>query len=88
MGRRAAISLVLLLPAYVYAQIEASVSGRIVDAASGDPVPFASVTASVRADGSVVTGVIADESGRFVIRGLPEGAFEISARATAHEDGA
>ena len=84
-GATTALLLLLLLPAAARAQFEASVSGRVVDADSGDPIPFATVTANDATDDSTVTGVIADEAGRFVIRGLPQGNFGISAESASHE---
>jgi outer membrane receptor protein involved in Fe transport len=85
MYRRILAGLVLLLPCAVNAQISASVSGRAMDASSGEPVPFASVTASRQGEEGVVTGVVAEEDGRFVIRGLPEGRFLITADSVGHE---
>ena len=59
------------------AQTEATVSGHIVDSASRQSVPFAGVTIRLQADDSVLTGVLAGENGRFVIEGLPEGAYSV-----------
>lgn len=81
---RITLLLLLLVSPVALAQFEASVSGRVVDAASGEPISFASLTASYRRDGSVVTGVLADEDGHFLIAGLPEGSFTVSASSTAH----
>ena len=50
------------------AQIEATVNGQVVDAATGEPVPFASITTTNRDGGAVITGVLADEDGHFVIQ--------------------
>jgi outer membrane receptor protein involved in Fe transport len=57
------------------AQTEATVSGRMVDARTQMPLPFASVTVSSRATGAAVTGVLTDDDGRFVVAGLPEGQY-------------
>ncbi len=54
-----------------------TVAGRIVDAATGAAVPFATVT--VLRDGVAVGGELADDSGRFAIEGLERGSYVVSA---------
>jgi hypothetical protein len=67
------------------AQTDATVSGRIVDAATGEPVPFATIRvqfaegAEQAALDSTETGTIADEEGLFIVSGLPQGRFVFSA---------
>ena len=60
----------------VYAQGDVTVAGRIVDASTGAPVPFAAVT--VLRDGATVGGELADEAGRFVIEGLGRGSYVVT----------
>ncbi len=60
------------------AQLEATVSGQILDAQSGQPLANANVTVLDATDDSPVTGVIAEDDGRFVVSGLPEGRYLIT----------
>ena len=48
--------------------------GTIKDSADGAPVPFATA-ALLRADSTVVTGVMADTDGKFVLTKLAEGDY-------------
>jgi len=83
MSRFAILALSLLAPAAL-AQVEATVNGQVIDAATGEPVPFASITTTDRDGGAVVTGVLADEDGHFVISGLPEGSYTVAASSAGH----
>ncbi len=74
--RKAALSFLALVSGFAYAQDDVTVAGRILDAASGMPVPFATVT--VLRDGAAVGGELADEQGRFVIEGLERGSYTVS----------
>jgi outer membrane cobalamin receptor len=65
-----------LLAVAAHAQDDATVAGRVVGGGTGEPLPFATVT--VTRDGDVVTGAIADESGRFVVAGLPRGSYAVT----------
>jgi len=49
-------------------------SGTITDGADGSPVPFATA-ALLRADSTVVTGVMADVDGKFVLAKVAEGDY-------------
>ena len=73
---RYAAALVALVSGFAYAQDEVTVAGRVLDAATGEPVPFATVT--VLRDGAPVGGEIADEAGRFVLEGLERGSYTLS----------
>ena len=57
-------------------QDDVTVAGRALDAATGSPVQFATVT--VLRDGMPVGGELADEEGRFVIEGLERGSYTVS----------
>ena len=65
--------LLVLFCGSAYAQEDVTVAGRVVDGASGAPVPFATVT--VVRDGVAVGGELADDAGRFVIEGLERGNY-------------
>ncbi len=68
-------AIALVLPSVSLAQVDATVSGRVIDSATDAPLPFATVTVTNEADGATVTGVLTDEDGRFVVSGLPEGRY-------------
>ncbi|HSG64644.1 MAG TPA: TonB-dependent receptor, partial [Gammaproteobacteria bacterium] len=75
MQRLCSLALLLLAGAAAYAQIEATVSGRLIDAGTQQPLPFATVTVRTQTEGTTVTGVLTDEDGRFVVSGLPAGRY-------------
>lgn len=50
-----------------------TVSGKIIDQALKEPVPYASVIIKSKEDGSTLTGGITDDSGVFEITDVPEG---------------
>jgi hypothetical protein len=72
--RYAAAIAVLVWLAPAQAQ-DVTVAGRVVDAGTGSPVPFATVT--VLRDGLAVGGELAGEDGRFVIEGLERGTYTV-----------
>ena len=58
---------------------DATVSGRLIDAVTQEAVPFATVTVTTDAEAAAVTGTLTDESGRFIISGLAQGNYILSA---------
>lgn len=52
-------------------------TGQILDP-DNQPVPFATIALISNADGSTVDGTIADESGKFVLKSIPEGNYKVS----------
>ncbi|MEQ8472165.1 MAG: TonB-dependent receptor [Marinoscillum sp.] len=52
-------------------------SGTVIDP-GGDPVPFATIALISLADNETKDGTIADESGKFTLKSIPEGSFKIS----------
>src|SRR5688572_22022535 len=54
---------------------DVTVAGRVLDAGTGTPVSFATVT--VLREGVAVGGELADEDGRFVIEGLERGTYTV-----------
>lgn len=66
----------MLLPvATIAAAQTASISGKVRDAQSGEPMEYASVALYNSADSGLVTGVITDQSGRFVLDKLSRGSY-------------
>ena len=57
---------------------DATVSGRIVDQATQQPVLFVTVTVTGEFDGIMVTGALTDDDGRFVISGLGQGNYVLT----------
>ena len=55
----------------------AIVSGRVLDANGGAPLGFASVVLEHPTTGQQLGGTLAAENGRFVIQGLPPGAYKV-----------
>ncbi len=54
---------------------DATVSGRVVDQVTQQPVLFVTVTVTNVSDGVTVTGALTDDDGRFVISGLGRGSY-------------
>lgn len=69
------------------AQTDASVAGRVIDARTEAPLAFATITVVAQADGLTLTEVLADEGGRFVVSGLPEGRFRVRATSLGYVAG-
>ncbi len=59
---------------------DATVSGRVVDQATQQPVLFVTVTVRNESDGVTVTGALTDDDGRFVISGLGRGNYILTSR--------
>lgn len=55
----------------------ASFLGRVLDAATGEAVPYASVAVMQTTDSTLVTGTLADETGFFRTEVLPPGNYEV-----------
>jgi outer membrane receptor protein involved in Fe transport len=70
------LALLALACGAVEAQDDVTVAGRALDAATGAPVPLATVT--VLRDGMPLGGELADEEGRFVIEGLERGRYTVA----------
>ncbi len=66
------------------AQDATVVSGVVIDGATRQPIPSASVSVVDQASGQLLTGAVADATGRFSISGLPEGQYVFSTSAVDH----
>ena len=78
-----ALALAALPGATLLAQVDATVSGQVIDADTGRPLPFVSVT--VTRDEETVTGVLTSEDGRFIVAGLPEGRYQLQAEFLGYD---
>ena len=67
----------------LYAQVDATVSGQVIDAVTGEPLAY--VTVTVIKDEATVTGVLTSEDGRFAVAGLPEGRYQLQAEFLGYE---
>ncbi len=73
----ALLPLLVLLPTASLAQEgAATLAGRILDDADASPIGFATVLIA-DASGEPLSGVLAEQDGRFLIEGLPPGAYTI-----------
>ena len=55
----------------------AVLSGRVLDAAAGSPIGFASILVENPSTGQQLTGTLAGENGRFVLQGLTPGTYKV-----------
>jgi hypothetical protein len=59
------------------AQSSAVISGRILNAADGLPLPFVSIIVENAISGQQLTGTLSGENGRFTLQGLAPGSYKI-----------
>ena len=68
----------VLFPHLAPAQPGAAIlSGRVLDAANGSPIAFASILVENPATGQQLTGTLASDNGRFVLKGLAPGTYKV-----------
>lgn len=63
---------ILLIVSQAFSQNNATVSGRVFDHASKQPLPFANISVTVNPGGQILTRTAANEDGRFVIEKVPQ----------------
>ena len=69
-----------------YANILAGgITGKIVDARTGQPVEYATVAIYNQANNSLVTGTITDNDGKFSVDGLKNGTYSLKASFIGYE---
>jgi len=73
-GRTISVFLIMLYFCAFTATAQHQLSGTIKDASDGSPVPFATA-ALLRADSTVVTGVMADADGKFALANVAAGDY-------------
>ena len=79
--KRAFLLLFLLSVFYTQAQTvtkaTGKISGRIVDAQTGDPIEYTTIRLFTQDQNKLVTGVIADSKGLFKLNSLPDGKYKV-----------
>ena len=83
---RVALLLSLLFPLAARAQT-GTIRGTLLDAGTGQPLPFANLLLRRAADSSVVTGAQGRETGAFVLGPVPPGAYVLQASAVGYRTG-
>lgn len=68
----------LLIPLFTIAQNTATVSGRLIDKETSEPIPFASVAIKTEKDSVLVTGALTNDNGQFTIEGLKVGNYSVN----------
>jgi len=58
-----------------FSQSSAVISGRVIDQASKEPLPFASISVVSRNDGKLLTETVSKEDGRFVLEKIPQNEY-------------
>jgi hypothetical protein len=81
------VLLLALWPTAVAGQARtATVSGRVLDATNGSPIPFVSIIVET-AEGKQVAGALTAENGRFQMQGLPPGNYKVTITFPGFEPG-
>ena len=72
-----AISLAsLAFVTFAYSQVgQGSIKGKVIDTETGDPLPFVNV--AIEQNGNLVTGGTTDFDGKYMIKSLPPGKYDI-----------
>ncbi|WP_050809657.1 TonB-dependent receptor [Ochrovirga pacifica] len=70
------LAFTLIFTIQSYAQGNATISGRVIELSTKNPIPFANILITNDSD-ATVTGSITDENGRFSIKGLKEGNYKV-----------
>ncbi len=66
-------------PTGVFEAGTASVTGKVLDKATGGPLEYVQVAVFSKADSSLITGSLTDSTGGFVIKKVPYGSYFITA---------
>jgi len=79
------IFFLLILTLQAYSQGNATVSGRVVEQSTKNPIPFANVILLFDKNDKMLTGTITENDGRFVIKGINQGNYTISISFIGYE---
>ncbi len=79
----------LMLSIGLYAQSPSpkigTVKGKVIDAATNEAIPYATIVIKSKADSKVLTGAISDDNGNFNIKKVPSGALIIDIQFIGYE---
>jgi hypothetical protein len=67
----------LITSAGLFAQSAGTLNGKVTDASTGEPIPFANV--SIEENGNIITGGMTDFDGNFSIKPIPAGKYTVMA---------
>ena len=68
-----------------YAQEEGTLSGRVFDQATDQPLPYATVAVQTKDSATMIAGGIAGEDGSFALLGVPKGDYQVSVSFTGYQ---
>jgi len=77
MTRKLLLSLVILLASLLSFGQSGTLKGKITDAETGEPIPFANVV--IQLGGKMVNGAQSDFDGKFEIKPIPPGKYDVKA---------
>ncbi len=63
--------------ASLHCQGNITITGQLLDSATGEALSFANVAVHAQEDNALLTGAVSDENGRFEIVGIPVGKYQI-----------
>ncbi len=69
---------IISIPQIVYTQDLATVSGRVIDEGTGEPLAFANIIIEDTLNYQLITGTTSGQDGRFVLSSIPPGEYVIS----------
>lgn len=72
----------LFVSVCMYAQSSGTLQGTVVDPGTGEAIPFANVT--IESDGSIITGGMTDFDGKYVIKPIPAGKYNVKASCVGY----
>src|SRR5690606_13830548 len=64
-------------PVFAQIKISGSVKGTITDSVTSQPLEFVSVAVKSLADSFVVQTTASDKTGKFLVKGIPAGSYEL-----------
>ena len=69
----------------LFAQTEATISGRIFEKATSEPLPFATIVLNTADSETMITGALSDETGRFTLAGIKKGNYRLLCSFVGYE---
>ena len=68
------------------AETKWDIKGNLVEAETGIPVPYATVTLNNQSDSSIITGAVSNDNGEFVLEKIAKGDYYIKLSFIGYED--